>query len=270
MIGPLDPAEVARLAALPRIGRARGHRLYSLDGTRWLDCWADGGRALLGHQTRGLAVRLKNEIARGLLAPYPSRWEGRLEKALLRLFPGYSRAFVFNSFESAAKAFNLKEPPQDPLDIPETESGEIVPAALWGRPLLPEHMQAQILLPLLPLPGYSHTQAVLLREAPQVSPVPEAVSPLVLVGMLKVCASIQAVTDEWDSSYALFSSILADTWERRGPYMLFRGTEHDYNAMFNTMISRKILIAPSHLRPSVLPPQLSKREAVLLSGRGSF
>ena len=87
MYGPLNSEENSRINRLPVIGRARGSRLYALDGTRWLDCWADGGRALMGHRPKGVSLRLKNEIDRGLYAPYPSLWALRLEKALLTLFP---------------------------------------------------------------------------------------------------------------------------------------------------------------------------------------
>ncbi len=267
MFGPLTPEESARLARLPRIGRARGYRLYALDGSRWLDCWADGGRALMGHRPNGVSLRLKNEIDRGLYAPYPSRWEGRLEKALMRLFPGYGGVRIYRNADAALAALGLDEPPVDPLDLPVGSGGGDGRRAsvLWGRPLLPGHPEADFLFPVLPLPGLSEVQPVLYGNAGEPALRSELVSPVILAALVRSCASIK---DTFRDGNTPISDVNADIWERRGPYMLFRGNNREYNVIFESLFSQRILIAPSPNRSSILPTDISTQETALLTGRG--
>jgi hypothetical protein len=76
------------LRSLPAIRRARDFRLYTEDGRRLTDLWQYGGHAILGHTPPAVLRELKNAASRGLFAPFPSCYEGRLIKALSRLFPG--------------------------------------------------------------------------------------------------------------------------------------------------------------------------------------
>lgn len=258
MFGPLNPIESARLAKLPIINRARGHRLYTPDGTRWLDCWADGGRALMGHRPKGVSLRLKNEIDRGLYAPYPSLWGGRLEKALMSLFPGYAALRFFGNIDRALAALNLGDLPVDPLDLPVGEGASI----LWGRPLLPEHPVAEYLFPILPIPGLSDIQPVMIKTPDTDLPPSDQLSSVLLAALTRSCASIS-------NGNTPISDGFADIWERRGPYMTFRGGEEDYHNLFDALFSRKVLIAPSVTRPSIFPAEISAGEISVLSGRSS-
>jgi hypothetical protein len=82
------PFETALLRSLPVIRRARDFRLYTEDGRRLTDLWQYGGHAILGHTPPAVLRELKNAASRGLFAPFPGCYEGRLIKALSRLFPG--------------------------------------------------------------------------------------------------------------------------------------------------------------------------------------
>lgn len=264
MFGPLNLEESALIGRLPLISRARGHRLYAMDGTRWLDCWADGGRALAGHRPPGVSLRLKNEIDRGLYAPYPNLWTLRLQKALLRLFPDYKTVRIYRNAAAAIAAAGLDLPPADPLDLPsylEAEAEEKIHKALWGRPMLPGHPSAEYLLPVLPVSGLSDNQPLLSRQADPLLPESDPASPVILAALTRSCGSA-------GHSFPPISFPIADIWERRGPYMCYRGRPGDYQELFESMFARKILIAPSHLRPSVLPPDLSAPEKAAF-GSGS-
>jgi hypothetical protein len=87
-----DPA-----AAMPRIRRARGYRLYGLDGRRYLDLYQDGGRAILGHRGGRAVTAMKNALSEGLHSCLPSVHEARLLKALGRAFPAYRSFRLFAS-----------------------------------------------------------------------------------------------------------------------------------------------------------------------------
>ena len=256
MFGPLSPEESALIARLPRITRAREHYLYTSDGTRWLDCWADGGRALMGYRPKGVSLRLKNEIARGLYAPYSSHWEKRLEGALLRLFPGYSGMRIFRSAERASAALKLRESPTDPLEMPPVGEGTGAVAALWGRPLLPGHPAADFLFPIVPLPGLSDAQPVLFRGGGEASFTSDSLSPVILAALSRSSASVKEVSRNGNP---LISPGNADIWEKRGPYMMFRGNDGEYRALFETLFSRKVLIAPSGNRGSIIPIGLVRK-----------
>ena len=117
MHGPLNAFENSLICALPKINRARESYLYMKDSSRWLDLWADNTRALMGHRPPGVSLRIKNEVDKGLYAPYPGVWENRLVKALNTLFPGYSRVFLFSNIEKALSVLGLERLPSDPLFI---------------------------------------------------------------------------------------------------------------------------------------------------------
>lgn len=282
MFGPLSEKESAVLSRLPVISRARGHRLYGIDGTRWLDCWADGGRALAGHRPKGVSLRLKNEIDRGLYAPYPNLWERRLEKALLRMFPGYAAVRVYRNAERALELLGLDHWPVDPLDL--SPGTPYAKGVLWGRPGLPDHPRGDVLFPILPLPGLSEAQPVLYAGTPSnavsadamaehpafqdaaetnitAPPTSDRISPLITAAMTRSCGS----NLEKKSPQKFIS---AEIWDMRGPYMLFRGDEEAYDRIFEALFSRRILIAPSLNRPSILPAEFSPGEASVLAAGG--
>ena len=70
------------LRGIPRIRRARGFRLYDMQGRRYLDLFRDG--ALLGHRDSGSLTAMKSALSQGLAAALPSVWEKRLLTAQAR------------------------------------------------------------------------------------------------------------------------------------------------------------------------------------------
>lgn len=255
MFGPLNTEETARLHALPIIKRARGVRLYGADSSRWIDCWLDGGRALIGHHARGICARMKNEMERGLLAPYPHRWTGRLEKAVSALFPAYPQIRIYSSLQRALEATDLSCLPVDPLDLPAGTPQHT--GALWGRPLLLRHPESSVLFPILALPGFGGPQMVLASDN---LPASDSVSPVIAAALTRLCADLSKSTLSVANECPQCDKI----WKRRGPYMMFRGEPDNYDSLFHALFSRRVLIAPSAGRPSVYPGGLSEGEHALL------
>jgi len=327
MHGPLNAFENSLIRALPKINRARESYLYMKDSSRWLDLWADNTRALMGHRAPGVSLRIKNEIDKGLYAPYPGVWENRLVKALNTLFPGYSRVFLFSNTEKALSALGLERLPSDPLftdyfsaDLKESAENQNfhnfadknsaahnpadknsaaqnsglqksvtqIPAGvgasplkvLWGRVALPDHPEADILFPIVPLPGLSEVQPVMLTdyalrvivtgkknqqgisaENQSAADVPEgilsgdSVSQVILAAYTRALYSVKArnipIKEE-----------IADIWECRGPYMIIKPrklqSSEIYNKLFMSFFNNNILIAPSAERPSVFPLKISE------------
>ena len=262
MYGALSPAEAGRLRRLPAICRARAGRLYASDGSRWLDCWLDGGRAYFGHRPGGVSLRLKNELERGLYAPYPGFWGFRLGKALLRLFPGYCTVRFFGNAERARLLLGLSEWPVDVLDMifEGVEMSGKKPRALWVRPGVGEIPEADLLFPVLPVPGME-VQPVLFRDGAGIQFLPEsdAVSPLFLAALTRACGI-------FDKEKLYVVAINADLWKVRGRYISFRGTEGEYGEMFEKMFLKRVLIAPSVKRASIIPGEISDKEMLLLNG----
>lgn len=256
MFGPLSLEENSRISALPVINRARGSRLYAANGSRWIDCWADGGRALMGHRPGKVSLRLKSEIDRGLYAPYPNRWTQRLEKALLLLFPAYKTVRIFRDMERALTVTGKKDWPLDPLDFPEGTSTERH-HALWGRPFLPNHPLGEFLFPILPLPGFTEVQVLLIARDEGHLPPSDLVSPLILAALTRACHTLRN-----GSNRACASG--SDIWMMRGPYMVYRGNFEDYTQVFDCLFKKSVLIAPSPHRPSVYPLDISPGEKRLL------
>lgn len=262
MHGPLNTREADQLRRLPVISRARGHHLYTIDGRRWTDCWADGGRLLEGHRPGGLGKRIKNEIDRGLYASYPNRWEGRLEKVLLSAFPGFTGVRIYHSQETAFEALGSdvsRDSVTDPLDIRSGESAGIH-RVTWGRFLLPDHPAAELLLPIMPLSGLGEVQPVLFKAGCEPEAPSEIISPIVLAALTRAVLPLSSR----DSGKLPFTTESTDIWERRGPYMLYRGESSGYQALFDTMFTNRILIAPSADRPSLFPASPSEKESRLI------
>ena len=86
------------------IRRARGYFLYTADGRRFLDFYQDNGRALLGHRVQGMQRVIKSTVSRGLLAPYPSVYGGRVERMVRKMFPSAGTVRVYRNRERLSGA----------------------------------------------------------------------------------------------------------------------------------------------------------------------
>jgi hypothetical protein len=139
---------------------------------------------------------------------------------------------------------------------------------LWGRPLLPGHPEADYLFPIVPLPGITEVQPVLFRDSSEELCPSDPVSPVILAALNRSCASVIPEEGRQVDGISPISGFNADIWDRRGPYMLFRGSDGEYRELFDRFFSLRVLISPSRNRGSILPKGLSAKESALLAAGG--
>ncbi len=140
------------LEGIPRIRRARGYRLYDVEGRRYLDLYRDG--ALLVHRLAGVITTMKSVLSQGLSTALPTVWEGRLVSTIGRMLPGWGGVRLYASAEkaldAAGRALGAVLSWDDLYDPALAAPPESPPrAALW-RPFLPFLPGTGVLLLQLP------------------------------------------------------------------------------------------------------------------------
>lgn len=225
---------------IPRVKRARDYYLYDEKGNRYLDLYLDGGRALCGHRPNGLSNVLKNAIARGIYAPYPSVYEDRLFKVLKKGFSDYGNVGIYKSLESFSMAYGKNVVFSDPA-IGEERSEAVV----W-RPFLPSSEGNDLLLVRLPYPGI---EAVAILSRKSALPDSDLLSPVTTAGLVRSWFDLQNKLSEADD--AIWASLdHTGHWQRRGPYLKPLCTHSEYDTLFRQYLDCGILISPEYDVPS--------------------
>jgi len=230
------------MSLLPDIKRARDFYLYDDKGNRYLDLYLDNGRAVNGHRPSGLSLALKNTISRGLYAPYPSIYQGRLKKLLQKEFPRFLSFGIYRSYESYLQSEPVVRDFSDPLSDSPADKHMI-----W-RPYLNIPEECSLLKITFPFPGCD-VIAVLSdgnTELPPSDPIP----PYVLSGVIRSWFDwkkrlIKVVPEFW----TIFDE--TDQWKRRGPYLTPLCSEHDYKKMFQIYLESGVFISPEYNNPSI-------------------
>lgn len=237
---------------LPAWRRARGYHVYDEQSRRYLDCWQNGGSALLGHTPPGRKSLIKSEVDRGMTFAGPHRWQPHLEKAVRSLFPEPARWRV----------------------VTEDEADELLGkgiAVIW-RPLeddapeaLPDHAgpsHLAFLLPVLPLPGFVRIR-LLIDVGGTLSPVAElsSFSSLEAALLTRALWDLRARLDQENPSWESFD--LPGFWRRKGPWLYLQWGCRDYKALVNHFREAGILISPDERSPSLLPGEWSEGEKAL-------
>lgn len=246
-----------RLRRLPPVRRARGFRLYTLGGERFVDLWQASGRAILGHGGPAVA-HVKRVLDRGTLAPAPSTAERQLVQALRRLLTGYPpfNVAVYGTMEAAvaAAAAALGLPPdrcvpREPLAPSATAS----PLALW-RPFLPPadpETAAQLLLPVLPDGGLFTAQVLLYPADAGMLLASDIVAEPALAALTAAAHALVSPKERPVIALHGFSGV--------GPYLV-PDDSRDYDRVFDRFLSEGVLISPDPAVPSIVPGELSDGE----------
>jgi hypothetical protein len=264
---------------IPPIRRARGFRIYDLQGRRYLDLFRDG--ALLGHRGAGSVTVMKSALSQGLAASLPSTWEKRLAAALVRAFPRYPEVRLYSSHERAVDAVcrslggSVPRPAHDPaLDGAPAGSA---PVLLW-RPLLPfdpggaesASGGARALLPILPLRVCgAPAPACFAETVPSTVPCSDTVPGFILAAALRSFTAILSPSEgqkDFLSNPSVEKALdAAPGWSRTGPYVKALFPESEYPRVHAAFLDAGVLLSPGYPGPSVLPGDCSPGESRLLA-----
>ncbi len=249
----MTPRGQKRLRTLPAIRRARGFHLYDNGGRRILDLYLEGGRAWLGHRPEGLSLQLKNTLTRGVYAAYPGSEEGKLLKAARTLAvqsgsnPGCRALYLRGGASDAVIPAAV-----DPLF---SDRGECV---LW-RPGLPWPAKADYIEILVPLPGFDAGRIIITNREDH--PTGDLPSPVIAAALTRCLWTLKNTLETQPASVGIKAG---NSWEQKGPYHIFKGSEEEYDTLFKKALSDGILLPPDKSDPMIIPGELTTGDQKLL------
>ena len=265
----LNDNEFSLLRLMPTVLRARDFRLYAQGGRRLVDLWQNGGAAILGHTPPSLLREIKNTAGRGLYAPFPHFLEGRLCKALSRIFPG--------------RDFRLYAVPPPQLETLVADNT----AALWrpfldpAAPLSVPENAPPVLIPVVPgiqgwrggLPLGLCILAVKNDGAIFSLPPGDFLPPVLLAAAARgIYDLIAAAAERANPAYrrvdkALNNPQTSFRWQRRGVYITPEQTpsKEEWSAIFRRFLDNGFLLPPVPSHPVILPGILSPGEEAKLA-----
>lgn len=230
------------------IKRARGHRLYSVDGKKILDISMDGGRAVLGHRPNGLSLSIKNAIERGLYAGYDNIYESRLRKEIEKRFPGFTLTIL--EYEDKVRE-HFKCDIADPL-LEDCTGSKL---AYW-RPFL-KTPDVDNLVVLYPLPGLNTVTLLLTKEEWREKEY--SASPVVLSGILRSLYDYDLVLKDFkQEEYSRYLDIPGV--EIKAPYIVFKMDDDKYGELVEKALEYGIMLNKRN-KIGVLSSEFSMGEA---------
>lgn len=282
------------LETLPPIRRTRDWRLYGFNGKRYLDMWADNGRAILGYRTAGIGKIAKASVDMGLVSPIPSMWKARLEKRILTWLPDYQAVYFFQSEAEAlwtlsrvacekysGENFSTERDRKDHFSAIGSLARSIRVEQAFGtyrreRETDPAGTAfgGRFALAILPLHAAWTFGVVLAKENADLElhdPL-KTLSSGSLVPGVKLAAAARALADfsEFEKRYneSHWSSIDRFTgglFGRSGPWLYPLYPAEKHAQVFGVCLERGILISPEYALPSLVPGEFDKGEVAPLA-----
>jgi len=265
-----------RLRRLPPIRRARLWRLYAEDGRRFLDFWMDGGRSLLGAKGRGIGTVAKAAVDMGLTRPLPSIREARLEKEVLRRYPGYAAARFYRDEDRALNAAAAFLGPGVELQVLEPFAEFLGAGGPPGRGGAMEGGTAlpRMAMPRLPCPAALAPAVLLFREAVATRGAEgDIVPPLALACAHRALSEFDRFAEDYtEELWKRTDRRLAAYFERHGPCLYARlaatapaGVVPDYDRFFDAALGAGVLLSPAPELPSLIPGDFDDGELARLA-----
>lgn len=214
-----------------KIKRARGHRLYTVDGKKIIDLSMDRGRAVIGHRPNGLSLTLKNSIDRGIYAAYDNIYVDRLVKYINKTFVGYDYVTILDNEYKVADFFKCDI--ADPL----TDDANNAVVSYW-RPFL-DNQKCDNLVLLYPLPGLNSISVLISKEKHSLKS--DKVSPVLLSGILRSFYDYDAeVKDFTIDNFHMYKNIKNTTL--KPPYLVLDIEDEDYKKLYEEGLKAGILL----------------------------
>lgn len=248
-----DPEATRLLRLLPPIKRARGWRLYAVDGRRFLDLWMDGGAALPGSGKTGFGRSLKEAIDTGTTRPLPSIWEHRLRTELVRRWPEYPVHRVFRSQDAASLAL-VQASRQNP-GIPERAVLLHPFSAMLQGTIWADALTAPVVAPILPCPG-PFSPGILLVRDPKVAEALEdqVIPPVAAMALVRGLAAFDRFLEAYiEGHWRGIDRFVGALYVRRGPCLLPRYAPEAHATVFARALEAGILLPPRYEWPALVP-----------------
>lgn len=247
----------AETYTMPVVVRARGYYLYDRGGKRYIDFFQNHGRAILGHRPEGVQRALKSTISRGLVAEYPSIYQGRLEKILAQLLPDFPYVRIYPQPGSLGEFLRRTFGTDTVFDPAVGTSPDGCKASYW-RPFLGDGGADTVLLfPILPFPGSFIPEIVCVSDESLARKLPPAQpsSPLLLDLLIK---SVSALLRLYQSEEAVVARATDNPLkglfgEPRGPYLLTGLSEEPYRELYHEALAAGVVLPPGPEIPMIFP-----------------
>lgn len=260
------PKEAQLAYNMPIIARARGYRLYDLRGRRYIDLFQNNGRAILGHRPEGMTQVMKSTASKGLIAEYPSVFDGRLEKILKLMFPDYLYFRLYSNRERTLEALSkgiggriLSRQIADPAMSDELK-GKV---AFW-RPFLGKSISSQeLLLPIMPFPGGFAPDIICIKTKALAEKMPagDMISPFLIDVLVKTVSQLIREMHSPAGEGSEFQRLIdVFTWDRRGPYINTGMDAVSYYELFKKALEVGIFLPPGENYPIIIPRKFSEGE----------
>lgn len=271
---------IDRISRVPTVRRCRGSRIYTLDGKRILDLYAEGGRCALGRTRGAVGTRTKACIDTGLVSGFPSVWERRLTVQIKSWLPRYDEVFVYPSEDEALQALaSLANVPLSAdfasglaIEMPFGEFRRDTAEAASPMVSVSVTTAGTPSLVILPLPRSLACGIVAARgsdlSGPQRKALAVARRP---APAFKLAASHKALCDflAWpketcEAEWKKADRPISGSFERSGPWLYPKYPESEHDKVFSACLDAGILISPEFGVPSFLPVGFDKGEVAPL------
>lgn len=258
------------------VRRARGSFLYTASGTRLLDMYLEGGRAILGWRAGSCGSVFKNVLSRGVLGSYDTGHYAQMERAVCSLLGDNKaktrRVIAFTDKMAAMRTAITLSPDGTMFWRPWGGKGSegqgnadapcivLVPPFPWGEPLY-------LLAAKVNLAGVNDVNSTRI-------PAPLAAAISRSVYDLKAALKVRGEKD-----WSAHDKVLTRLWERHGPYLYPKadavdneGAQHDgqYDAFVAACLDCGIVISPDCNVPSIVSPDIDKGVFKKLSSLSNY
>jgi hypothetical protein len=197
---------------------------------------------------------IKRQIDRGLLASYPTRLDSQLEAALATLLDGFVsfRWYVGTDRVEGVTTSYLKKHGSMFEGFADPALGESNTTSMIWRPFLEESGSAEIVTPVIPMPGTRWITILAFRE--EVEPIIEpsdAIPPFILAAIKRTVFDLVKLQRSFDGSH--WSDFESSAFRRRGPYLEPTVSADAYLALYRDALDHGIMFSPDHASSSIIP-----------------